>query len=74
MTAHIDKAVEEIERRRKAADREIEYKAFEMYVYAGYGLCKDCRGTGHGKQHAKTLDTAIINELSVCCGEWTRTR
>ena len=31
MTAHIDKAVEEIERRREAAGRGVEYKAFEMY-------------------------------------------
>ena len=28
MTAHIDKAIEEIERRRKEADREVEYRAF----------------------------------------------
>lgn len=30
MTAHIDKAIEEIERRRRAAGRKIEYKAFEL--------------------------------------------
>ena len=35
MTAHIDKAIEEIERRREAAGRGVEYKAFEMYFMQG---------------------------------------
>ena len=38
MTAHIDKAVEEIERRREAAGRGVEYKAFEMYFMQG--ICR----------------------------------
>ena len=55
MTAHIDKAVEEIERRREAAGRGVEYKAFEMYFYAGYGLCGNCRAAGHRKEYTEAL-------------------
>ena len=32
----IDKAIEEIERRRKEADREVEYRAFELYFMQGW--------------------------------------
>ena len=53
MTAHIDKAVEEIERRREAAGRGVEYKAFEMYFMQGMDYAEIAEVTG------------IINELSV---------
>lgn len=65
MTAHIDKAVEEIERRRKAAGREIEYKAFELYFMQGmdYGAIAEELDTG--KNTPRRWVTSIINELSV---------
>lgn len=65
MTAHINKAVEEIERRRKAAGREIEYRAFELYFMQGwdYGQIADELDTG--KNTPRRWVTAIINELSV---------
>ena len=55
MTAHIDKAVEEIERRREAAGRGVEYKAFENVFHAGHGLCGNRRGTGYRKEHTEAL-------------------
>ena len=65
MTAHIDKAVEEIERRRKAADREIEYKAFEMYFMQGMDYAKIAEELDTGNSTPRRWITAIINELSV---------
>lgn len=65
MTAHIDKAVEEIERRRKAAGREVEYKAFELYFMQGmdYGAIAEELDTG--KNTPRRWVISIINELSV---------
>ena len=65
MTAHIDKAVEEIERRRKAADRGIEYKAFEMYFMQGMDYAKIAEELDTGNSTPRRWITAIINELSV---------
>ncbi len=65
MTAHIDKAVEEIERRRKAADREIEYKAFEMYFMQGRDYAEIAEELETGKNTPRRWVTAIINELSI---------
>lgn len=65
MTAHIDKAVEEIGRRRKAADREIEYKAFEMYFMQGMDYAKIAEELDTGNSTPRRWITAIINELSV---------
>lgn len=65
MTAHIDKAVEEIERRRKAAGREIEYKAFEMYFMQGMDYAKIAEELDTGNSTPRRWITAIINELSV---------
>ena len=65
MTAHIDKAVEEIERRRKAADREVEYKAFEMYFMQGMDYAKIAEELDTGNSTPRRWITAIINELSV---------
>lgn len=65
MTAHIDKAAEEIERRRKAADREIEYKAFEMYFMQGMDYAKIAEELDTGNSTPRRWITAIINELSV---------
>ena len=65
MTAHIDKAVEEIERRRRAAGREIEYKAFELYFMQGKDYAEIAEELETGKNTPRRWVTAIINELSV---------
>lgn len=65
MTAHIDKAVEEIEHRRRMADREIEYKAFELYFMQGWDYEEIAEELGTGKNTPRRWVTAIINELSV---------
>lgn len=65
MTEHIDKAVEEIERRRKAAGREVEYKAFELYFMQGKDYAEIAEELETGKNTPRRWVTAIINELSV---------
>lgn len=65
MTEHIDKAVEEIERRRKAAGREVEYKAFELYFMQGKDYAEIAEELQTGKNTPRRWVTAAINELSV---------
>lgn len=65
MTAHIDKAVDEIERRRKAADREVEYTAFELYFMQGKDYAEIAEELETGKNTPRRWVTAAINELSV---------
>ena len=65
MTAHIDKAVEEIERRRKTAGREVEYSAFELYFMQGKDYAEIAEELETGKNTPRRWVTAIINELSV---------
>lgn len=65
MTAHIDKAVEEMERRRKAAGREVEYIAFELYFMQGKDYAEIAEELETGKNTPRRWVTAIINELSV---------
>lgn len=65
MTAHIDKAVEEIERRREAAGRGVEYKAFEMYFMQGMDYAEIAEQLDTGKNTPRRWVTGIINELSV---------
>ena len=65
MTAHIDTAVEEIERRRRAAGREVEYKAFELYFMQGMEYAEIAEELETGKNTPRRWVTAIINELSV---------
>ena len=65
MTAHIDKAVEEIERRREAAGRSVEYKAFEMYFMQGMDYAEIAEELDTGKNTPRRWVTGIINELSV---------
>ena len=65
MTAHIDTAVEEIERRRRAAGREVEYKAFELYFMQGMEYAEIAEKLETGKNTPRRWVTAIINELSV---------
>ena len=65
MTTHIDKMVEEIERRRRAAGREIEYRAFELYFMQGMDYAQIAEELDTGKNTPRRWVTAIINELSV---------
>lgn len=64
MTAHIDKAVEEIERRRRAAGREAEYEAFELYFIQGKDYEEIAEELNTGKNTPRRWIRAIINELS----------
>lgn len=65
MTAHIDKAVEEIEHRRRMAGREIEYKAFELYFMQGWDYAAIAEALDTGNSTPRRWVTGIINELSV---------
>jgi hypothetical protein len=65
MLDHIDKAIEEVERRRKAEGRELEYKAFEMYFMQGVDYQLIAEELDTGKNTPRRWVTAIINELSV---------
>lgn len=62
---YIDKAVEEIERRREAAGRGVEYKAFEMYFMQGMDYAEIAEELDTGKNTPRRWVTGIINELSV---------
>lgn len=71
MTANIDKAIDEMARRRKAADREIEYVVFDMYFMQGMTyeqiieqVEKDT-GERLGKNTPRRWVTGIVNEMSV---------
>lgn len=63
--AHIDKAIEEIERRRLAAGRGIEYRAFELYFMHGKEYAQIAEELNTGKNTPRRWITAIINELAV---------
>ena len=65
MTAHIDKAEEEIERPREAVGRGIEYKAFEMYFMQGMDYAEIAEELDTGRNTPRRWVTGIINELSV---------
>lgn len=71
MTANIDKAIDEMARRRKAAGRELEYQVFDMYFMQGmtYEQIIDQveRDAGErlGKNTPRRWITTIINEMSV---------
>lgn len=54
MTAHIDKAVEEIERRREAAGRGVEYKACARYRTGAAYIAADNRNGGY--EHCNHAD------------------
>lgn len=71
MTANIDRAIDEMARRRKEADREIEYTVFDMYFMQGmtYEQIIDQveadTGERLGKNTPRRWVTGIINEMSV---------
>lgn len=71
MTANIDKVIDEMARRRKDADREIEYRVFDMYFMQGmtYEQIIDQveaeGGERLGKNTPRRWVTGIINEMSV---------
>ena len=71
MTANVDKVIDEMERRRTAAGREMEYKVFDMYFMQGMGyeeiieqVEKDT-GERLGKNTPRRWVTGIINEMSI---------
>lgn len=71
MTANIDKAIDEMARRRAAAGREVEYKVFDMFFMQGMTyeqiieqVEKDT-GERLGKNTPRRWVTGIINEMSV---------
>lgn len=71
MTANIDKAIEEMARRRKAAGRELEYQVFDMYFMQGMNYeqiidqVEQDTGEKLGKNTPRRWVTGIINEMSV---------
>ena len=65
MLDHIDKAVEEIERRRQQQGREAEYKAFELYFMQGLDYVDIAEELNTGKNTPRRWISGIINELSV---------
>ena len=65
MLDHIDKNVEEIERRRKKDGKEIEYKAFELYFMQGLNYQEIAEELETGKNTPRRWITDIISELSV---------
>ena len=71
MTANVDKAIDEMAKRRAAAGRELEYKVFDMYFMQGMAyeqiieqIEKDT-GERLGKNTPRRWVTGIINEMSV---------
>ena len=71
MTANIDKAIDEMAKRRAAAGRDIEYLVFDMYFMQGMTyeqiieqIEKDS-GEKLGKNTPRRWVTGIINEMSV---------
>lgn len=71
MTANIDKVIDEMARRRKAAGRELEYLVFDMYFMQGMTyeqiidqVEKD-KGEKLGKNTPRRWVTGIVNEMSV---------
>lgn len=65
MTAHIDAALDEVERRRRQQDREIEFTAFELYFMQGLTYEQIAEELDTGAATPRRWITAIINELSV---------
>ena len=71
MTANIDKAIDEMAKRRKAAGREVEYQVFDMYFMQGMSyeqiIDQVEKDTGErlGKNTPRRWVTNIINEMSV---------
>lgn len=64
MLDHIDKAVEEIEKRRQAAGRELEYRAFELYFMQGLSYEEIAEELETGKNTPRRWINSIIQDLS----------
>lgn len=71
MTANIDRAIDEMARRRIEAGREIEYTVFDMYFMQGMTYeqiidqVEEDTGERLGKNTPRRWVTGIINEMSV---------
>lgn len=71
ITANIDKAMDEIARRRAKAGRQLEYKVFDMYFMQGMTYeqiidqVEQDSGERLGKNTPRRWVTGILNEMSV---------
>ncbi len=63
--SHIDRAVDEIKRRRTAEGREEEYRAFEMYFMEGVGYEQIAEELETGESTPRRWIKGILKELSV---------
>ena len=63
--SHIDRAVDEIKRRRTEAGREEEYRAFEMYFMEGVGYEQIAEELETGVNTPRRWVKGILKELSV---------
>ena len=62
--SHIDRAVDEIKRRRTEAGREDEYRAFEMYFMEGVGYEQIAEELETGESTPRRWIKGILKELS----------
>lgn len=62
--SHIDRAVDEIKRRRTEAGREEEYRAFEMYFMEGVGYEQIAEELETGESTPRRWIKGILKELS----------
>ena len=65
MLSHIDKALDEVKRRRTAAGREVEYEAFELYFVQRETYEQIAEELSTGKNTPRRWVTGILNELNV---------
>ncbi len=63
--SHIDRAIDEMKRRRTAEGREEEYRAFEMYFMEGVGYEQIAEELETGESTPRRWIKGILKELSV---------
>ena len=63
--SHIDRAIDEMKRRRTAEGREEEYRAFEMYFMEGVGYEQIAEELETGESTPRRWIKVILKELSV---------
>lgn len=63
--SHIDRAIDEMKRRRTAQGREEEYRAFEMYFMEGVGYEQIAEELETGESTPRRWIKGILKELSV---------
>lgn len=65
MLDHIDKTIEELENRRKAQGRELEYRAFELYFMQGLNYEEIADELETGKNTPRRWINSAIQDLSI---------